>query len=79
MAVDDVHVYVFPTFLTPALTQLFFPKSPTTFPTVFCRGERRKYAEKKVRLNRGWNSQLPGRETNMLTTEAPGRGIMKPA
>ena len=30
--------------------QLFFPKPPTTFLTCFCRGERRKYAGKKVRL-----------------------------
>ena len=49
MAVGDAHV--FPGFLTPALTQLFFPKPPTTFLTCFCRGERRKYAGKKVRLN----------------------------
>ena len=42
MAVDDA--YVFPGFLSPVLTQLFFPKPPTTFPTCSCRGERRKYA-----------------------------------
>ena len=46
MAVDDA--YVFPGFLTPVLTQLFFPKPPTTFLTFFYRGERRKYAGKKV-------------------------------
>ena len=40
--------YVFPGFLTPVLTQLFFPKPPTTFLTCFCRGERRKYAGRKV-------------------------------
>ena len=50
MAVGDVHV--FSVFLTPVLTQLFFPKPPTTFLKCFCRGERRKYARKKVRLNR---------------------------
>ena len=55
MAVGDAHV--FPGFLTPVLTQLFFPKPPTTFLTCFCRGERRKYAGKKSRLNRGSNSQ----------------------
>ena len=48
--------YVFPGFPTPVLTQLFFPKPPTTFLTCFCRGERRKYAGKKSRLNRGSNS-----------------------
>ena len=42
IAVGDA--YVFPGFLTPVLTQVFFPKPPTTFLTCFCRGERRKYA-----------------------------------
>ena len=51
MGVDDA--YVFPGFLTPVITQLFFPKPPTTFLTCFCRGEGRKYAGKKSRLNQG--------------------------
>ena len=72
MAVGDA--YVFPGFLTPVLTQLFFPKPPTTFLTCFCRGERRKYAGKKSRLNRGLNSQPPVHESNTLTTEPPGQG-----
>ena len=72
MAVDDA--YVFPGFLTPVLIQLFFPKPPTTFLTCSCRGERRKYAGKKSRLNRGSNSQPPGHESDMLTTEPPGQG-----
>ena len=46
MAVGDA--FVFPGFLTPVLTQLFFPKPSTTFLTCFCRGERRKYAGKTV-------------------------------
>ena len=74
MAVGDA--YVFPGFLTPVLTQLFFPKPPTTFLTCFCRGERRKYAGKKSRLNRGSNSQPPGRESDTLTTEPPRRGLV---
>ena len=74
MAVGDA--YVFPGFLTPVLTQLFFPKPPTTFLTCFCRGERRKYAGKKSRLNRGSNSQPPGHESDTLTTEPPGRGTI---
>ena len=74
MAVGDAHV--FPGFLTPVLTQLFFPKPPTTFLTCFCRGERQKYVKKKVRLNRGSNSQPPGHESDMLTTEPPGRGFL---
>ena len=73
MAVSDAHV--FPGFLTPVLTQLFFPKLPTTFLTCFCRGERRKHAGKKSRLNQGSNSQPPGHESDMLTTEPPGRGV----
>ena len=71
MAVGDT--YVFPGFLTPVLT-LFFPKPPTTFLTCLCRGERRKYARKKSRLKWGSNSQLPGHESDMLTTELPGQG-----
>ena len=74
MAVGDA--YVFPGFLTPVLTQLFFPKPPTTFLTCFCRGERRKYAGKKSRLNRGSNSQPPGHESDTLTTEPPWQGYM---
>ena len=72
MAVVDA--YVFPGFLTPKLTQLFFPKPPTTFLTCFCRGEKRKYAGKKSRLNRGSNSQPPGHESDTLTTEPPRWG-----
>ena len=72
MAVGDA--YVFPGFLTPVLTQLFFPKPPTTFLTSFCRGERQKYARKRSCLNRGSNSQPPGHEYDTLTTEPPGRG-----
>ena len=72
MAVGEAHVY--PGFLTSVLTQLFFPKLPTTFLACFCRGERRNYAEKKVRLNLESNSQPPGHESDTLTTEPPGRG-----
>ena len=39
--------HMFPGYLTPVLTQLFFPKPPTTFLTCFCRGGRQKYARKK--------------------------------
>ena len=46
MVVDDAHE--FPGFLTPVLTQLFFPKPPTTFLTCFCRGERQNTPERKV-------------------------------
>ena len=70
MAVGDAHV--FPGFLIPVLKKLFFPKLPTTFPTWFCRCER-----KKNRLNRGSNSQPPGHESDALTTEPPGRGALR--
>ena len=76
MAVGDA--YVFPGFLTPVLTQLFFPKPPTTFLTCFCRGERRKFARKKNCLNRGSNSQPPGHESDTLTTEPLGRALHWP-
>ena len=72
MVVGDA--YVFPSFLTPVLTQLFFPKPPTTFLTCFCRAERPKYAGKKSRLKRGSNSQPPGNDSDTLTTEPPGGG-----
>ena len=72
MAVGDAHV--FPGFLAPVLTQLFFPKPPSTFLTCFGRGERRKHDRKKVRLNRGSNSQLLDHESDTLPTEPLGRG-----
>ena len=77
MAVGDAHVFL--GFLTPVLPQLFFPKPPTTFLTCFCRGERRKYAGKKVRPNRGLKSQPPGHESDTLTIEPPMRGNSKQA
>ena len=67
----------FPGFLTPVLTQLFFPKPPTTFLTCFCRSERQKYAGKKSHLNRGSNSQPPGHESDTLVTEPSGWGCEK--
>ena len=72
MAVGDA--YVFPGFPSPVLTQPFFPKPLNTFLTRFCRGERQKHAGKKVRLNRGSNSEPPGRESDMLITKPPRRG-----
>ena len=66
--------HMFPCFLTTVLTQLFFPKPLTTFLTCFCRGERRKYAGKKVCLNRKSNSQAPGHESYALTTKPPRWG-----
>ena len=65
MAISDA--YVFPGFLTPVLTQLFFPKPPTAFITCLCRDERWKYARKKSRLNQGSNSQPPGHKSDTLS------------
>ena len=41
---------------------------------MLCRGEKRNYPGKKVRLNRESSSQSPGHESDTLTTEPPGRG-----
>ena len=59
---------VCPCFLTTALTQPSF-QWPDYFPQMLNKGERWKYAGKKVCLNRVWNSQPPGHEFDMLTTE----------
>ena len=59
---------------TLVLTQLSFQSHRLTFPKCFCRGERRKYAGKEVRLNQASNSQPPGHEFDTLTTEPAGRG-----
>ena len=75
MALGDAHV--FPDFLTPVLTQLFFPKPPTAFLTCFCRGERPKYTGKKSRLNQGSNTQPPGHESDTLTSEPPEQGEIR--
>ena len=45
MAVGDA--YVFPGFLTPVLTRLFFPKPLSTSLTSFCRGERQIHRKEK--------------------------------
>ena len=46
MAVGDA--YVFPGFVTPVLTQLFFPKPPTTFLTCFAEVKGENTPERKV-------------------------------
>ena len=40
---------------------------------VFSRGERQKFARKKVCIDRVSNSQAPGHESYTLTTEPHGR------
>ena len=73
MAVGDAHV--FPYFSHTRTSITFFPKPSTTFLTCFSRGERRKYAGKRVRLNQVSNSQSSGHESDKLTNEPPGRGF----
>ena len=46
MAVGDA--YVFPGFLTPLLTQLFYPKSPTTYPHASAEMRGENTPERKV-------------------------------
>ena len=45
MAIGDA--YMFPGFLTPVLTQLFFPKPLTTFPTCFAEARGENTPERK--------------------------------
>ena len=59
------YAHVFPGLLTPVLTQLFFPKLLTTFLTCFSRGQRRKYAGNKVRLNQGSNVNSTNQASNV--------------
>ena len=61
MAVGDV--YVFPGFLTPILTQLFFLKPPTTFLTCFCRGI---YSNKIAKAGHITSSLFTHKETDKL-------------
>ena len=68
MAVSDAHV--FPCFLTPVLTQLFFPKPRL----LFSHASAEVWGENTVHLNRRSNSQPPGHESDTLTTELPGLG-----
>ena len=56
--------------------RFFFPKPPTTFLACFCRGEKRKYASKKVRLNWVSNSQPPGLESDTFSAEPSRQGTL---
>ena len=62
---------VFPSFLTPLLTQVFFPMTLTTFLTSFRKGERRKYAGHEVFLNQVSNLQPPGHDDTLTTGGTP--------
>ena len=68
MAVGDT--YVFPGFLTPALTQISFQSYQLLFSHASAEVTGgKKNAGKKFCLNRISNSQPSGHESDMLTTE----------
>ena len=79
MAVGDA--YVFPGFLTPVPTQISFQSHQLLFShaSAEVRGENK--TGKKFGLNQVSNSQPPGHESDMLTTEPPGlgRSTMEPS
>ena len=72
--VGDAHVCVSWLSHTSTNTNFFPANPPTSFLTCFSRGERRKYAGKKFRLNRVSNSQPPGHKSDTINTEPPGAG-----
>ena len=65
MAVDDAHV--FPGFLTPVLTQLSFQSHQL----LFSHASAEVRGEKMPEIKFATNSQPPGYESDMLTTEPP--------
>ena len=73
MAVGDA--YVFPGFLTPVLTQLFFPKPRLLFSHASAEVRGENTPEKKSRFDRLSHSQPPGHEPDTLTTKPPVRGV----
>ena len=70
MAVGDAHV--FPGFLTPVLTQIFFQSHQLLFSNASA-----EYAGKKLRTIWVSNSQPPGHESDTLTIEPPGWGKLE--
>ena len=73
MAVGGTYVFC-PSHISANTTS--FSKATDYFSHMLCRGERRKYARKKSCLNQGLNSQPPGHESDMLTTEPPAWGTV---
>ena len=71
MEVIDAHA--FPAFLTSVLTQISFQSHRILFSHASAEVRRKKYRGKKFCLNWVSNSQLPGHDSNMLTTEPPGQ------
>ena len=71
MAVGDANV--FSGFLIPALT-FQSQRLLSSHASAEVRGENT--TERKNRLNRGSNSQPPGHDSDTLTNEPPGRGLL---
>ena len=74
MAVGDA--YVFPGFLKPVLTQLFFQKSQLLFSHASAEVRGENTPERKV-ASTGDQTQPPGRESDTLTTEPPRQGTLR--
>ena len=72
MVVNDAHV--FPGFLKPVLKRISFQSHRLLFSHASAEAKIRQ--EKEIRLNRVWNAQPPGHESDTLTTEPPGRGAL---
>ena len=72
MSVGDAHVFL--GFLMPILTQFSFQSHQLFFSHASeVRGKNYAGKKKKACLNRVSNSQPPGHESDMLTTESSGR------
>ena len=72
MAVSEAHVCV--SWLSDTSTStIFLSKATDYFSHMFLQSWEAKYAGKKVRLNRGSNSQPPGHRSDTLTSEPPVR------
>ena len=73
MAVDDAHP--FPGFLTPVLAQIFFQSHRLLFSHALAEVIEENMPERTF-ASTGSGTQPPGHESDMLTTEAPGRGYL---
>ena len=74
MAVDDA--YVFPGFLTPVLSQIFFQSHPLLFSHASVEVRCANMPERNF-ASAGSRAQPPGHESDMLTTEPAMWGCPK--
>ena len=75
MVVGDAHV--FPGFLTPILTQIYFQSQRLLFSHASAEVRGENTPERNFASNRVSNSQPPGHEPDTLTSEPPERGIFE--